>query len=93
MVNQAGKLRLTYTDPSSSSKGSFISCDITTDSNCFVLTADFYNNCIHIMDKDRQFPCYIDNWYLHGPWGFDPKDILVLAEYIIGKRKKIQYYV
>ncbi|XP_062616469.1 tripartite motif-containing protein 55-like [Saccostrea cucullata] len=93
VVNQAGKLRFRYTGHTPAPKNQpFSPRGITTDSQSHVLRADYWNHCVHIIDQDGNFLCYIDCG-LSDPWGLcsDTNDNLFVAEIRKQNVKKIKY--
>ena len=94
VVNYEGKFRFVYHNVLSQRKyDTFFPCGIATDSQGHILIADGDNDCIHVIDSNRQFLCYIDNCGFAGVCGIDidPVDRLWVGEVDSGKIKIVQY--
>nr|XP_022289154.1 uncharacterized protein LOC111101126 isoform X2 [Crassostrea virginica] len=94
VVNKSGKLRFRYNGPpSSTTKEPFIPTGITTDSQGRMLTSDWNNHCIHILDEYGHFLQYIDNCDLNFPIGLcvDNDDNLFVCDFKKGNVRKIKY--
>lgn len=82
VVNHAGKLKFTYTGHTPAPKNkSYRPYGIATDSRGNILTADDYNQCVHVIDRNGKFLAYIECG-LRYPWGLyvDTNDNLLVAE-------------
>ncbi|XP_062596028.1 uncharacterized protein LOC134257424 [Saccostrea cucullata] len=93
VVNQAGNLRFRYTRHTPATKNlPFSPRGITTDSQSHILTADYNNACVHIIDQDGQFLRYIECG-LRDPRGLciDTNDNLFVAQQTNSLVKKIKY--
>ncbi|XP_062580229.1 uncharacterized protein LOC134242172 [Saccostrea cucullata] len=93
VVNHAGKLRFRYTGHTPAPNNQpFSPRGITTDSQSHILTADYNNECVHIIDQDGQFLRFIVCG-LSYPQGLctDTNDNLFVAEWRNMQVKKIKY--
>ncbi|XP_062606963.1 E3 ubiquitin-protein ligase TRIM71-like [Saccostrea cucullata] len=93
VVNQAGKLRFKYTGHTPAQQiQPFSPRGISTDSQGHILTADYDNHCVHIIDQHGQFLRYI-HCGLNHPRGLctDTFDNLFVAQLFNKQVRKIKY--
>lgn len=106
VVNKEGKLRFRYTGSGFSgvlkkyhigpaayyrNTSIFTPVGITTDSHSRILTTDLSNSCIHILDQDGKFLCFINCDLFDPVLCVDAKDCLLVAECRPCEVKKIKY--
>lgn len=82
VVDQSGRLRFTYAGTPNTNMREFHPRGITTDSQVQILSADYNNDCIHIVDEDGHFLRHIDVCVLREPFGLcvDTNDNLSLLQ-------------
>ena len=68
MLNKAGKIRCSY-DGAQCGKMSFDPQSIVTDSMSQVITADYQNDCLHIINKNGHFLGVVDRCGLNKSCG------------------------
>lgn len=93
VVDKAGKFKFTYSGFLSSTMELFNPHGITTDSQSRILTADYQNNCVHVIDQYGQFLFYIIGCEINTPYDvcIDTSDSLFVTEFSTGKLKKFKY--
>lgn len=92
VVSSVGRFRFRYTGSSSNTKKQLRPRGITTDSQGNILTVDYENQCLHILDQDGHFLRIIDD--LHCAWGLsvDSSDNIFVTDEMDHKVKKIKYF-
>ena len=93
VTSETGGLRFRYTGPSPTPRNkAFYPVGIATDSGSRILTADYFNQCVHVIAPDGQFLRYLDCG-LQDPWGLctDREDNLFVVECIHQRVTKVKY--
>lgn len=92
VVNQTGKRRWTYTGQlSDANKKRFQPHGITTNSQSQILTSDYHNHCIHILDQAGLFLRYIEDVKIPHGLCVDNQDNLYVSQFETGDVKVIKY--
>lgn len=91
-IKKAGLFRFRYNVARSLQERPSLLVGIATDSQSRILTSDFLNHVIIILDKDGQFLRNIDTSLKIVPWGLcvDSKENLFVTEFNTGKIMKIE---
>ncbi|XP_022336750.2 uncharacterized protein LOC111133011 [Crassostrea virginica] len=93
VTSETGGLRFRYTGPSPTPRNkAFYPVGIATDSGSRILTADYFNQCVHVIAPDGQFLRYLDCG-LQDPWGLciDREDNLFVVECIHQRVTIVKY--
>jgi streptogramin lyase len=92
VVDRAGKVRFRYNDKPPGGQQPFIPRQIVTDSMGHIIVADYYNNCLHILDQSGRFLRCVDSG-LSTPCGLsvDSEGRFWVGQLESGEVKVIQY--
>ena len=92
VVKNSGELRFRYTGNLNRSLKEFYPHGIDTDSYCRILMVDRKNDCVHVIDRNGKFLCYI-TCGLQDPYvlSIDADENVWIGEYDTGCVKVIKY--
>jgi hypothetical protein len=93
VVNKSGRVRFRYDGTPARKKTSLYPVHIVTDSMSQIITTDYNNACLHILDQNGQFLRCVDNCGLDHPDGLsvDSDGRLWVGLQKSGEMKVIQY--